>query len=90
MSEPLVTPPEKVTSKPFHEMARAIEHNAGQGFGGAVVIVPPQGGGEPIELLMLDSKGDVAQFFSTIQTRIQLLLQDLQDKSRISGGFGIR
>ena len=90
MDQPLIERPEQVTSKPFHEMARAIEHNAGQGFGGAVVIVPPANGGGSIELLMLDSQGDVAQFYSTIMSRIQVALEGLKDKQRVAGGFGMR
>lgn len=90
MTQPLVEQLEQKTSAPFSEMARSIEHNAGQGFGGAVVIVPPAGGGEPIELLMLDSSGDVAQFFSTVQSRIAIRLQLLDDKQRIAGGVGFR
>lgn len=90
MSEPLVERPEPKTSEPFSEMARAIIHNAGQGFGGAVVIVPPAGGGEPIELLLLDSSADVSQFFATVQSRISIRLQNLDDKQRIAGGLGLR
>jgi len=75
-------------SASFHEMAQAIEHNEKQGFGGAVVIVPPEGGGEPISLLMLDSSGDPAQFYSTIMTRIQLVLQRLQDEKQRVASFG--
>ena len=36
-------------------MAAMIELNADVVFGGAVVIIPPENGGEPIELLILDS-----------------------------------
>jgi len=85
--QPLVDRPEAKQSEPFSEMANAIKHNAGQAFGGAVVIVPPEGGGEPISLLMLDSKGDVAQFYGTISSRIQMIVQDLQEKQRVAG-FG--
>lgn len=89
MSEPLIERPEQVTSKPFKEMAEAIEHNAEQGFGGAVVVVPPSSGGDPISILILDSQGDPAQFWSTIQTRISIVLDTLKDRSR-PGGLGMR
>ena len=86
--QPLVERPTNDPSSFFKEMAQAIEHNRNQGFGGAVVIVPPTGGGDNIELLILDSKADIAQFWSTIKTRIDIRLADLDQKAR--GPFGGR
>lgn len=80
----------QTVSTPFRKMAEQIEHNAGAGFGGACVIVPPANGGEPIELLMLDPKGDIAQFYATIQSRITVLLQKLEDQQRVAQGYGMR
>ena len=77
-------------AKPFENMAARISTNAGETFGGAVVIIPPGTVGEPIELLMLDAQGDEAQFWSTIQTRIQMTISKLQDKERVAQGFGRR
>lgn len=90
MTEPLIQKPERVLSQPFAEMAQAIEHNAGQAFGGAAVIVPPANSGETVSVLMLDSRGDAAQFWSTIQTRIQVILRDLEERQRVAGNFGMR
>lgn len=92
MNQPLVEKPETPSrSAPFTEMARALEHNKGQGFGGAVVIIPPDGGGESIELLLLDSRGDPAQFWATVKTRIDIRLSELDDKRRgVAQGFGSR
>jgi hypothetical protein len=53
-----------------------------------VVIVPPAGGGENIEILMLDSRADIAQFWSTIQTRITIRVGEIDQKAR--GAFGGR
>lgn len=89
MNDPLVERPKHDFAKPFSDMAKAIEHNVRQGFGGAAVIVAPTGGGE-IEILLLDPKGDVAQFYSTIQSRITLLLQKIDEQQRLVGGFGMR
>lgn len=70
----------------FHKMGERIAHNAGVSqFGGAAVIIPP-GGGEPIEVLILDSQGDVAQFWGTIKGRIAMVLQNLEDQAKM--GFG--
>jgi hypothetical protein len=75
-------------SEPFTKMADRVKHNADTKFGGAVVIVPPTGTADAIELLMLDAQGDQAQFWSTILTRIQVLMQGLEAKDRIARGFG--
>lgn len=75
---------------PFTRMAERIAHNADATFGGAVVIIPPGTQGEPIELLMLDKQGDPAQFWSTILTRIQVVMDGLRDKERSMAGFGRR
>lgn len=72
----------------FTKMARRITHNEDAKFGGAVVIVPPFG--DPIELLMLDGAGDQAQFWSTILSRIQVVMQNLQEKERVASTFGRR
>lgn len=77
-------------SDPFKKMAERIEHNADATFGGAVVIIPPLNGGDPIELLMLDSAGSAAQFWSTLKTRIQIVLDELEQKQRMTAGFGHR
>ena len=75
---------------PFTQMAERIERNAtGARFGGAVVIVPPEGGGEPIEVLFLDQAADAAMFWSTVRTKITAVLDALADKER-QGGWGGR
>jgi len=76
-------------SAPFTQMATRIDHNTDSNFGGAAVIVPPAQGGEKIELLMLDAKGDPAQFWGTILTRAQLELKAIDDKRAIQQGFGM-
>jgi hypothetical protein len=66
-------------SERFRKMADRIEHNADAGFGGACVFVPPSGGGEPIEILMIDNGANPAQFYSTVATRIQLTLDQINN-----------
>lgn len=70
------------TSARYRLMADRLDHNSDAQFGGCAVIIPPQNGGDPIELLMLDAKGDPAQFWSTIMTRIQITLEDLKAKQQ--------
>ena len=86
----LVDIPKNEAAERFTAMAAAIEHNAGATFGGAVVIIPPPNGGEPIELLILDLKADPAQFWSTIKTRIEIKLAELDERQRSQQAFGRR
>jgi len=72
----------------FRTMADRIDHNQGSTFGGAAVIMPPDNGGDPVELLIIDAKADPAQFWGTILTRAQMEVQKLQDKSQIQQAFG--
>ncbi len=75
-------------STPFTTMAEAITHNAGSTFGGAVVIVAPDG--TRIETLMLDASGEIAQFWSTIKTRVEIVIANLQDQQRVAQSYGRR
>ena len=78
--QPLVEKQKSDVSDRYRLMADRLDHNADAQFGGCAVIIPPPGGGDPIELLMLDSRGDPAQFWATIQTRIQIVLEGLKER----------
>jgi hypothetical protein len=91
VNQPLVESRGIAPATRFSAMADRIKHmeaspTAG-GFGGAVVIVPPSGG-EPIEILMLDPHADLAMFWSTIMTKIQMQLGMAEAEKRRQGGFG--
>lgn len=73
--------------QPFMTMAQRITHNLDASFGGACVLVPPNGG-TPIELLMLDAHGDEGQFWATIITRIQMAMQAAEQKNAQTRVFG--
>lgn len=76
-------------SERLRRMAARIDHNAETStFGGAVVIIPPDQGGEPVEILILDSQGDAAQFWSIVTHRVQTAITVL-DK-QMQTGFGAR
>jgi len=74
--QPLIERPDLKIAERFKAMADRIERNP-QEFGGAVVIVPP-GGGEPIEFLLIDAKGDVGQFFGSIKAKLEVYLEELR------------
>jgi hypothetical protein len=64
---------------------RILRNDYGAKFGGACVIVPPEGGGDPIEFLVLDEAADPAQFWSTIMSRIQIVVQKLDSQRGMYG-----
>ncbi|MFZ3215648.1 MAG: hypothetical protein WA192_06275 [Candidatus Acidiferrales bacterium] len=74
----------------FRLMADRIELNKDSGFGGACVIIPPSGAGDPIEILLLDHSADIAQFYSTVSTRIQRVVGEIEQQNQIATGFGRR
>lgn len=83
--EPLIEQPPGKHSDRFRTMAERIDRNPSE-FGGACVIVPP-GGGTPIEFLVVDPNADLAQFYSTIQTKLQMQLEELKDQQRNLRGY---
>ena len=90
MNDPLVEKKPDGHSERYRLMADRIDHNADATFGGAVVIIPPAGGGDPIELLILDAQGNPGQFWATIMSRIQITLEDLKAKQQQPFGGGMR
>lgn len=71
----------------FDRMSKLLTDNTSAGFGGAAVIVFPSSavGGptiEPIEMLILDPKCDVAQFLATLKTRLEMVQQEIQGPQR--------
>jgi hypothetical protein len=78
--QPLIERPDLKLAERFRVMADRIERNP-QEFGGACVIIPP-GGGEGIEFLLIDAKGDVAQFYGAVTTKVQVVMEEMKDQQR--------
>lgn len=74
----------------FRQMATRIELNKDSGFGGACVIIAPGNTGEAIEILLLDHSADIAQFYSTVSTRIQRVVDEISNQNQLAGTFGRR
>lgn len=72
----------------LRRMADRIDHNTDSPFGGVCVIIPPAGGGNPLEFLTLDANQDPVQFWGTIATKIKLALDDAEAERRRTLGFG--
>lgn len=69
-------------------MAARIELNAAQDYGGAFVIMPPGEEATPVVGLILDNSGDPALFWSSVQTRCQIALEEIRQKEESGGQFG--
>lgn len=79
------TPQRPTDASRFADMAKRMEHNANSKFGGAFVIVPPEGAGEPMEALILDTTGDPAQFLMLLQAKITQVLAMIDNAQRRLG-----
>lgn len=58
----------------FADMAKRIERIEGTEFAGAVVVVPPDG--EAIAFLLTDPRPDIAQFWGSTKSRIEVAAAD--------------
>ena len=74
--------PTNKTADMFREMADRIETVKGMGFAGAFLIIPPDGGGEPVWSIGMDSGKPVAQFWANLKTRCEITIAELEDKQR--------
>ena len=72
----------------FFQMRERIDKN--DNFGGAFVIVPPEGAGEPVQTLLLDPTPDPAMFWQMIQTKCQIMIAEIEIKKRQNAAFGGR
>jgi hypothetical protein len=72
----------------FRAMADRIERNEGEVFAGAVVIIPPADGGDPVEILQLDSKPSPSEFWALIKYKADAAIHELSNNSRLAtAGF---
>ena len=93
MSEELIQRPTttaETEAARFTAMAERIRLNAEQSFGGAILIAPPRNGGEAIEVLILDTGQSPALFWSTVKTKAEMALSELESQSRNQSAFGLQ
>jgi len=83
----LIDKPKNPAAESLRRMADRIERNAADGFGGCVVIIPPEGAGAPIEMLTICDQADIAQFYANINARVQARVSELQDQQARSQAF---
>ena len=87
---PLVDPKElsaQQAADAFTRMADAIVLNKQASFGGAVVIIPPEGGGEPVDILLLTKQSPVA-FWALLKATVDAALNELDAAARQNRPYG--
>lgn len=67
-------------------MADRIERNDPAEFGGALLLVPPDGG-DPVELLLIQPTRDLALFWSTVNSLVQIKAREFEEKARANDPF---
>lgn len=86
---PLVDPKEKSANDHadlFKAMAERILLNKDGAFGGAVVILPPDDGGEPVDFFLLSEQSPI-MFWASLKSIIEAQIANLNDAAR-RGQFG--
>ena len=78
------------TAALLRELADRITANEGAPFGGAFLVAPPEGGGDILSTLIIDSRVDPAQFFALLKTKCEMALNELLDQQRNQTAFGRR
>jgi hypothetical protein len=73
----------------FRDMAARIERNEASEFAGALLLVPPDGG-DPVELLLVNPAHDLAFFWSTIHSKVQVAAREFEERARSNDPFGRR
>ena len=71
----------------LRRMADRIDHNADSPFGGACVIIPPVGGGNPIEIMLFDNNADPAHFWSTVTLKAKHAMEEADAERRRTMGL---
>jgi hypothetical protein len=74
--------PSKILADRFRKMADDIERNAGAGFGGAFVVVPPEGGGEPFEQLFVTDRQDPSDFWVLLSSKCKTAITAVDQAAR--------
>jgi len=65
----------------FRDMAERIEKNAPAEFAGALLVVPPDGV-EPIEILLVNPKRDLAFFWASVGGAVTTAAREFEERAR--------
>lgn len=71
----------------FDDMAARIRNNGTETFGGAFLVVPPSGTGEPVDLLMF-STTNPGHFWMMVKAHVDEQYKLLQERMAAQQRFG--
>lgn len=77
----------KAISDLFRKMADDIDRNAGAGFGGAFVCVPPTNGGEAFQTLIVGEGADPSDFWVMLKSKSQAQINAVDAAQRSGQAF---
>ena len=88
LTEPLIQSQTEIgkLAQELREMAERMEKNGAEYFGGCFVVIPPQGN-DPVKTLILDKSQDVAQFWGTLKTKVDMALSGIEEQLRATRGY---
>ncbi|MFA5902027.1 MAG: hypothetical protein WC829_23260 [Hyphomicrobium sp.] len=69
----------------FDQMAAQIRLNKAGNFGGAFVLVPPVGMGQPVQGLILNSSNAAMMFWANLKIIVDDTLIQLKEQQRLQG-----
>jgi hypothetical protein len=68
----------------FDQMAAQIRLNRDGNFGGAFVLVPPIGFGQPVDGLILNSSNAAMMFWMNLKLMVDDMMVQLKEQQRMS------
>ena len=74
----------------FRNIAERLEKNTDEEFGGVFLIVPPEGGGEPIDGMFLASKPNPVSFYASMQGQVEMAIEEFKAANQPQGRMGRR
>ena len=80
----------KSVSDLFRKMAEDIDRNAGAGFGGAFVCVPPKDGGEAFQTLIVGEGTDPSDYWVLLKSKAEAQIRAVDQAARQGQAFGRR
>jgi hypothetical protein len=69
----------------FKAIAERLEKNTNEEFGGVFLIVPPEGGGEPIDGIFLASKPNPVSFWASLNGQVEMAIEEFKAANQPQG-----
>ena len=69
----------------FDEMAKRIRLNKDSNFGGAFVLIPPAGYGDPVDSLLINSPNASLMFWHHLKSIAEQTINQVQEQQRLGG-----